>query len=130
MPIRFASLFLLAGLAVGCHKATYTTGPAPSSTATAKTKAFYLWGLVRKHEIDVTQVCGNEAAWFQNRQTFLNGFLSAITLGIYTPRKFEIRCAATSTAAAPAQAPTSVQTSTPIALPATLEPIAMSEVTP
>jgi hypothetical protein len=56
-------------------------------------KPFYLWGLSGEHRVDVLKVCNkNEPLQMQSQQTFSDGLLSLITLGIYAPHTMKIWC--------------------------------------
>ena len=54
---------------------------------------FFFWGLVGEYSINIEKVCKNRPVkQMQTQQTFLNGFLGVITLGIYSPRTARIWC--------------------------------------
>jgi hypothetical protein len=56
-------------------------------------KPFYLWGLSGEHRVDVLKVCNkNEPLQMQSQQTFSDGLLALITLGIYAPHTVKIWC--------------------------------------
>jgi hypothetical protein len=56
-------------------------------------KAFYFWGLVGEHHVDVLRICGGkEPVQMQSQQTLLDGFLGGITLGIYSPHTTKVWC--------------------------------------
>jgi hypothetical protein len=57
--------------------------------------ATWLWGLVPAEEINVTSECQNGVATVETQQSFVNGLVSALTLGIYAPRDVKITCAST-----------------------------------
>ena len=58
-----------------------------------ESKPFYLWGLVGDQHIDVTKICdGKEPVQMQSQQTFVDGLLGAITLGIYAPHTAKVWC--------------------------------------
>ncbi|MFK8138223.1 MAG: Bor family protein [Bdellovibrionales bacterium] len=59
------------------------------------TKPFYILGLVGKAEIDAAKVCSGakNIRQMQTFQSFGDGLLTAITIGIYTPRTARIWCA-------------------------------------
>ncbi|MFW2404951.1 MAG: Bor family protein [Gammaproteobacteria bacterium] len=58
-----------------------------------QTRDFFLWGLVGEERVNVSEVCeGKPAAQMQSQQTFVNGFLGLITLGIYSPHSVKVWC--------------------------------------
>jgi hypothetical protein len=64
-----------------------------STPSYSKTNHFFFWGLVGHSTINVTQICGGKApVQMQTEQTFVDGLLRVITLGIYTPRSAYVWC--------------------------------------
>ena len=58
-----------------------------------QSKNYFFWGLGGVHTIDVVEVCGEAGAeQFQSQYTFMNGFLTVITLGIYAPKTAKVGC--------------------------------------
>lgn len=58
-----------------------------------ETKNYFFWGLKGEHEIDVAAICKEKGVeQMQSQMTFVNGLLSAITLGIYAPRTAKVWC--------------------------------------
>jgi len=56
-------------------------------------KSYYIGGLVGEPTVDVKKACnGGEAKQMQARTTFVNGLVSVLTLGIYTPRTARVWC--------------------------------------
>lgn len=56
-------------------------------------KAFFLWGLVGEHHVDVLRICnGKEPVQMQSQQTFTDGLLGVVTLGIYSPHSTKVWC--------------------------------------
>lgn len=78
----------------GCQTVHYTTGRSAGGGRVQQNAPFFLWGLVGTKVVNMNEVCPEAgAARWQNQQTFLDGFLSVITLGIYSPRTIVIECA-------------------------------------
>jgi len=73
---------------------TYTTGKARSGKMVDGTTAHFVGGLFGTGEIEVTQECENGASKVHTYRSFGDGFLAWITLNIYTPKSYEIWCAA------------------------------------
>ena len=56
-------------------------------------KAFFLFGLVGEHHVDVLRICnGKEPVQMQSQQTITDGLLGVITLGIYSPHSTKVWC--------------------------------------
>jgi hypothetical protein len=54
---------------------------------------FFLWGLVGESHIDTKTVCGGKrATQMQSQQTFVDGLLGLVTLGIYAPQSAKVWC--------------------------------------
>ena len=57
------------------------------------TRHFFFWGLMGEERINVTEVCADkDVAQMQSQETFVNGLLGAITLGIYAPHSVRVWC--------------------------------------
>jgi len=71
------------------------TGSAPAGDVVEKQfVATWLWGLVPSQEVDVRKQCPRGVATVETEQSFVNGLVSGLTLGIYTPQHVKITCAA------------------------------------
>jgi hypothetical protein len=55
---------------------------------------FYIWGIAQSRAINPAKTCGSieNVAKVETQTTFLDGLLSAITFGIYSPREVRIYC--------------------------------------
>ncbi|SHH23289.1 Bor family protein [Ferrimonas marina] len=92
-------LFLAASLTL-CLSAcsTVTIKPDPNVTVSnlpsyEETRHFFMWGLAGEERVNVKEVCGEQgAAQMQSQATFLNGLLSTLTLGIYSPHSVKVWC--------------------------------------
>ncbi len=93
---KAAGAVLLALVISGCSTVTINKqGRATlSSTPTYKeSKHFFLFGLIGDHDVNIKDVCtSGQAEQMQTQETFLDGLLGAITLGIYTPRTAKVWC--------------------------------------
>ena len=78
----------------GCYEHTYTMGAgAPSGPIVYEEgQDHWLGGLIGERTHDLSQVCPSGNATIHDEQTFLNGLVSALTVGIYTPTNLTIRC--------------------------------------
>ncbi|MGC0794027.1 Bor family protein, partial [Pantoea agglomerans] len=52
-------------------------------------------GIGQRKSIDAAQVCGGQEKVnrVEVQQTFVNGLLSVVTFGVYTPREARVYCA-------------------------------------
>jgi hypothetical protein len=97
-PTRRASIaFLLcATVLTGCFHQVIQTGRTPGAATLEKEYvATWLWGIVPAKPIDVRQQCPGGVATVETQQTFMNGFVQVLTLGIYSPQYLKVTCAAT-----------------------------------
>ena len=93
-------------LSAACYHATVETGRPVGSTVVSKPwVATFLWGLVPAKDISVAAECPNGIARVETQQTFVNGLVGLLTLGIYTPQTATITCAASRTGALPGATP-------------------------
>lgn len=58
-----------------------------------KSEPFFFWGLKGEHRIDVREVCKDKLVkQMQSQETFVDGFFTIITLGIYSPHSIKVWC--------------------------------------
>src|SRR5689334_13174912 len=99
---RWASASLLMLCASGCFHQVVNTGRTPGTTVVDKPwVSTWLWGLVAAQPIDARQACPSGVALITTEQSFVNGLVGAVTLGIYTPQHVTITCASGGTASLP-----------------------------
>jgi hypothetical protein len=103
MHIRHA--ILIGGLAIlasGCYHATIETGAPPSPEVVDKEMmSGWVLGLVPPKTVNTAAECKNGVSKVETQQTFVDGLIRVITLGIYTPMSVKVTCAAKPGAAAP-----------------------------
>jgi hypothetical protein len=90
---------LLCALALGgCYKATFIRDPdVVRGEEHDQWTSFFVFGLVGEQSLDVHQFCPDgRVAEVQTGGNFLTGLVSVVTIGIYTPRKVYVTCAAPS----------------------------------
>ena len=78
----------LALLITGCAQQTFTVQNKPAAVAPKETIThhFFVSGIGQKKTVDAAKICGAEnVVKTETQQTFVNGLLGFITLGIYTP---------------------------------------------
>jgi hypothetical protein len=92
---RWLALLLLLGLA-GCYRASFYTDPKlVRGLEHDQWTDFFIFGLVGTEEIDVRSFCeGKPIAEVKTGANFATSFVSAITIGIYTPHKVYVTCGA------------------------------------
>ena len=80
----------------GCSSVTISPngmGKLSSEPTYQESKSYYFFGLAGEHHIDVVSICnGEEPLQMQSQQTFLDGLLGAVTLGIYSPHTAKVWC--------------------------------------
>ena len=79
----------------GCATQTYFLNKgSQSELRDQKMQHFFINGIAQKKEIDAAQVCGgaNKVMKVESHQRFVDGLLSVVTLGIYTPRTAKVYC--------------------------------------
>ncbi len=56
-------------------------------------QSFYLFGLVGESHIDAQGVCqGRNVSQMQTQQSFVDGLLGLVTIGIYAPHTAKVWC--------------------------------------
>jgi hypothetical protein len=99
---RWVSGSLLVLCTAGCFHQVVNTGRTPGTTVVDKPwVSTWLWGLVAAQPVDVRQQCPSGVAVITTEQSFVNGLVGAITLGIYTPQHVTVTCASGGTASLP-----------------------------
>jgi len=78
---------LLALSLTGCAQQTFVMK--------TTSQPFFVSGIGQRKSIDAAQVCGGQEKVnrVEVQQTFVNGLLSVVTFGIYTPREARVYCA-------------------------------------
>ena len=79
----------LAMLITGCAQQTFTVGNKPTAVTPKETIThhFFVSGIGQEKTVDAENVVKTET-----QQTFVNGLLGFITLGIYTPLEARVYC--------------------------------------
>ena len=79
----------LAMLITGCAQQTFTVGNKPTAVTPKETIThhFFVSGIGQEKTVDAAKICGGaeNVVKTETQQTFVNGLLGFITLGIYTP---------------------------------------------
>lgn len=99
-PLAALAVALALTTSTACYHAVVETGrPAGTTTVQKPWVNTFLFGLVAAQPIDVTAQCPGGVARVETQQTFVNGLVGLVTLGIYTPQSATITCAAGRTGA-------------------------------
>ena len=77
----------------GCYNVSYQTRAAGSGQYKEDRGDFFLWGLVGDKTVDLKALCPQGVSRWKSQQTFVDGLLGVITLGIYIPRHVTVECA-------------------------------------
>ena len=95
--MRTASKLLAVAVACllsACFHQVVQTGRTPGTTVIEKPwTATWVFGLVAANEISTAAQCPNGVATVETQQSFLNGLVAGLTIGIYTPQEVKITCA-------------------------------------
>jgi hypothetical protein len=97
--MRSSAVWAACALALsGCYKATFIRDPeAVRGVERDEWVSFWVFGLVGEETFDVRQYCPDgRVAQVQTGGNFGTGIVGILTLGIYTPRKLWVTCAADS----------------------------------
>jgi hypothetical protein len=100
MTTRRFGIALIAGALLlgvsGCYKATfYKNASVVKGEEHEQWTDFFVFGTVGTEHIDVKQFCANgEAAVVKTGGNVGTGVIGVLTIGIYTPRKVYVTCAA------------------------------------
>lgn len=85
----------VAVLLSGCAQQTFNMGQGiATAPKQVTTHHFFVSGIGQKKSIDAAKVCGgaDKVVRVETQQTFVNGLLGLVTLGIYTPREARVFC--------------------------------------
>ena len=87
----------LALLITGCAQQTFTVQNKPAAVAPKGKPSPIISSFLelgRKKTVDAAKICGGaeNVVKTETRQTFVNGLLGFITLGIYTPLEARVYC--------------------------------------
>jgi len=86
----FISLFVF----TSCYHAQITTDRSPSDQSIERPWAHsFIYGLVPPKIVETASECPNGLAKVQTKMSFLNGLVSGLTFGIYTPINIKVTCA-------------------------------------
>lgn len=88
------SVLLGAVLALAaCNKVTYVSPTTmPTGQVSEETGHYFIFGLAGSKEIHAERLCPEGVSKVQSRFTFGDLILGALTVGLYTPRTYEISC--------------------------------------
>ena len=85
----------LALLITECAQQTFTVQNKPAvAPKETITHHFFVSGIRQKKTVDAAKICGGaeNVVKTETQQTFVNGLLGFITLGIYTPLEARVYC--------------------------------------
>jgi hypothetical protein len=81
-------------MTTACFHQTVQSGLEPSTTVVERQfVATWLWGIVPAQPIDMRQSCPSGVATVETEQSFLNGLVGVLTIGIYSPQRLRVTCA-------------------------------------
>jgi hypothetical protein len=89
--VAFASLALSAS---GCFTYHYKNTSVPPGEEHEDWASFFVFGIAGHHEVDTRDFCPGEVSKIEVGTNGLTWLVSTLTIGVYTPRKVVITCAA------------------------------------
>lgn len=92
--VRWVMMMGLLVAVAGCFEHTYTMGVGAPTGPVVYDEWHNQWlgGLIGERNLRVQEICPSGNATIHDEQSFLNGLVSALTAGIYTPTVVTIRC--------------------------------------
>ena len=77
-----------------CSTDVYCSKQTGGSSTKTITHHFFVSGIGQKKTVDAAKICGGaeNVVKTETQQTFVNGLLGFITLGIYTPLEARVYC--------------------------------------
>ena len=77
-----------------CSTDVYCSKQTGSSSTKVSPHHFFVSGIGQKKTVDAAKICGGaeNVVKTETQQTFVNGLLGFITLGIYTPLEARVYC--------------------------------------
>jgi len=90
ISILALTMFVLSG----CATQTFVIQKKPSRVYEEKSSHFFIGGIFQDDEIEASNICGgaDKVAKVETKLSFVNGLISVISYGIYTPRKKIVYC--------------------------------------
>ena len=91
------NMFLLVAFSLamsGCAQQSFVVSDSKSEIKQIKTQHFFVNGLAQEMQVNAAEVFGGaeNVAKIEVQETFTNGLLNVVTLGIYTPREARVYC--------------------------------------
>jgi Bor protein len=84
---------LLAVILAACSKVTYVDRTTvPTGVVVSETGHYFLAGLVGHTTLPVYAMCPSGVSRIQSKFTFTDRLVGVLTLGIYTPRTYDVEC--------------------------------------
>jgi len=76
----------------GCYTISYNGNRSAGGSEQSEWDNYFLWGLVGETNVDLQQVCPKGVASWKSQQTFVQGLIGIVTIGIYVPRSVIVQC--------------------------------------
>ena len=93
LPVALGSGVLALGVS-GCYHATIDPGRSPSGATIHNDWAHsFVYGLVPPSTVSTASECPSGVARVETQMSFLNGLVSGLTFGLYTPMTITVQCA-------------------------------------
>lgn len=82
-----------ASLLTGCVTTTFKTGLPGGGAKKEERGTYFLYGLVGDKTLNLSELCPEGVSSFKDYFSAVDGILSCVTCGIYTPKSIEVECA-------------------------------------
>lgn len=91
---RMAAALTLIIVTTGCFEHTYTMGNGAVAAPVVydEWQSQWLGGLIGERNLDIDVLCPSGNATIHDEQSFLNGLVTVLTTGIYSPTTVTVRC--------------------------------------
>ena len=83
-----------AAMQSNCYKTVYHSPKAAPGIVHEGTNQHFIGGLINESIVDAQQLCPKGIAQYRYEQSFVDGLIGFLTMGLYTPASWSITCAA------------------------------------
>lgn len=87
------AMVVATALSAGCYRVTYNNPNSQMNGQVHREKGhFFLYGLVGHKDIPVYAMCPQGVAQIRSKHSFVDMLLFGLTVGLYSPRTYVVRC--------------------------------------
>jgi hypothetical protein len=92
LPVTIGALAFACVALTGCNTLYFEVSKEPHETVQSHRKSYFMWALTPHQTIDMREKCPNGVAAIMEETNFVDGLLSTLTIGIYSPRTSTYYC--------------------------------------